>query len=63
MSQAFWIVIACGVLALVYGLFAYSQVMAAGTGNDRMRAIAAAIQVIIANGFNILFFLVSVLCI
>ena len=26
MSQAFWIVIACGVLALVYGWFAYSQV-------------------------------------
>jgi len=44
MSQAFWIVIACGVLALVYGWFAYSQVMSAGTGNDRMRAIAAAVQ-------------------
>jgi len=44
MSQAFWIVIACGVLALVYGWFAYSQVMASGTGNDRMRAIAAAVQ-------------------
>jgi len=44
MSQAFWIVIACGVLALVYGWFAYAQVMSAGTGNDRMRAIAAAVQ-------------------
>jgi K(+)-stimulated pyrophosphate-energized sodium pump len=44
MSPAFWIVIACGVLALVYGWFAYSQVMSAGTGNDRMRAIAAAVQ-------------------
>src|SRR3954471_948975 len=44
MTQAFWIVIACGVLALIYGAYAYSRVMAAGTGTPRMQEIAAAIQ-------------------
>jgi K(+)-stimulated pyrophosphate-energized sodium pump len=44
MTQAYWLVIACGVLALIYGAFAYSQVMAAGTGTTRMQEIAAAIQ-------------------
>jgi len=44
MTQAFWIVIACGVLALIYGAYAYSLVMAAGTGTARMQEIAAAIQ-------------------
>ena len=38
------LVIACGALALLYGLYAGRQVMAAPTGNDRMREIAAAIQ-------------------
>jgi len=42
--MAFWITIACGVLSLVYGFWAYGQVMAAPAGNDRMRAIAAAVQ-------------------
>src|SRR5471032_1983167 len=44
MTQAFWIVIACGMLALLYGAYAYNQVMAAGTGTARMQEIAAAIQ-------------------
>jgi K(+)-stimulated pyrophosphate-energized sodium pump len=44
MTTAFWITIACGVLSLVYGFWAYGQVMAAPAGNERMRAIAAAIQ-------------------
>ena len=44
MTAAFWIVIACGVLALLYGLYAYRQVMAAPAGNARMQEIAAAIQ-------------------
>jgi len=44
MTMAFWITIACGVLSLVYGFWAYGQVMAAPAGNDRMRAIAAAVQ-------------------
>jgi K(+)-stimulated pyrophosphate-energized sodium pump len=42
--MAFWIIIACGVLSLVYGFWAYGQVMAAPAGNDRMRSIAAAVQ-------------------
>jgi K(+)-stimulated pyrophosphate-energized sodium pump len=40
----YWIVLACGVLALAYGAYAYQQVMAAPTGNQRMQEIAAAIQ-------------------
>ncbi len=44
MTAAYWIVIACGVLALVYGVYAYRLVMAAPAGNARMQEIAAAIQ-------------------
>jgi K(+)-stimulated pyrophosphate-energized sodium pump len=44
MTGAYWIVIACGVLALLYGMYAYRQVMAAPAGNARMQEIAAAIQ-------------------
>ncbi len=44
MTAAYWIVIACGVLALIYGIYAYRQVMAAPAGNPRMQEIAAAIQ-------------------
>jgi len=40
-----WLVLACGVLALVYGAITARMVLAAPTGNDRMREIAAAIQV------------------
>ena len=44
MTLAYWIVIACGLLSLAYGVYAYQLVMAAPTGNDRMREIAAAVQ-------------------
>jgi len=44
MATTEWIVIACGVLALLYGIYAARSVMAAATGNDRMREIAAAVQ-------------------
>ncbi|MEX2297932.1 MAG: sodium-translocating pyrophosphatase, partial [Dongiaceae bacterium] len=44
MSQVHWLIIACGVLALVYGAYATRAVMAAATGTDRMREIAAAVQ-------------------
>jgi K(+)-stimulated pyrophosphate-energized sodium pump len=44
MTAAYWIVIACGVLALIYGMYAYRQVMSAPAGNARMQEIAAAIQ-------------------
>jgi K(+)-stimulated pyrophosphate-energized sodium pump len=39
-----WLVLACGVLALAYGAITARIVLAAPTGNDRMREIAAAIQ-------------------
>jgi K(+)-stimulated pyrophosphate-energized sodium pump len=45
MTSLHWLVIACGVLALAYGLVASRQVLAAATGNDRMREIALAVQV------------------
>jgi len=44
MSEASWLVIGCGALALLYGAYATRAVMAAGTGTDRMREIAAAVQ-------------------
>jgi len=43
MSGAFWLIIACGVLAILYGIVAYRQVVAAPQGNETMRNIAAAI--------------------
>ena len=45
MTHLQWIVIACGVLALLYGVFAIRSVMANSDGNDRMREIAQAIQI------------------
>ena len=44
MTGPLWIVIVCGVIALAYGIFLITSVMAAGTGTDRMREIAAAVQ-------------------
>ncbi len=44
MQMMLWLVIGCGALSLLYGAWATSSVMAASTGNDRMREIAAAIQ-------------------
>ncbi|MFN3077360.1 MAG: sodium-translocating pyrophosphatase [Alphaproteobacteria bacterium] len=37
-------ILACGVLALVYGAYAGKSVLAASAGNERMQQIAAAIQ-------------------
>ena len=45
MSSLNWLVIACGLLALAYGIVASRQVLAAGTGTDRMREIAHAVQI------------------
>jgi K(+)-stimulated pyrophosphate-energized sodium pump len=44
MNQADLLIVACGVLALLYGGYAARVVLAASTGTDRMREIAAAIQ-------------------
>ena len=42
--HATWIVLACGLLAVLYGLFASRAILAAPSGTDRMRAIADAVQ-------------------
>jgi len=44
MSMELWLIIACGVLALVYGAWARQSVMRADPGTDRMQEIAGAIQ-------------------
>ena len=38
------LVILCGVLALVYGVYAVRSILIAPTGNERMEEIASAIQ-------------------
>ena len=44
MSSTDLLIVACGVLALLYGLYAGRAVLAATTGTDRMREIAGAVQ-------------------
>jgi len=45
MTSAYWLVIACGVLALLYGLYAYRQVMAAPARHAPLQENAGAVQV------------------
>jgi K(+)-stimulated pyrophosphate-energized sodium pump len=44
MSSIYYFAVACGVVALLYGLYAIRSVFAASAGNERMREIAAAVQ-------------------
>ncbi|MGZ0247605.1 MAG: sodium/proton-translocating pyrophosphatase, partial [Alphaproteobacteria bacterium] len=44
MTTAYWVVIACGGLAILYGLYASRSVLAASAGNEKMQEIAGAIQ-------------------
>src|SRR6185437_9458618 len=44
MQIAYWVVIAGGVLALLYGLVTARSVLAANAGTERMQQIAAAVQ-------------------
>ncbi len=44
MSMAIWVIIACGALSIVYGVWAIQSVMASDAGNQRMQEIAGAIQ-------------------
>ncbi len=44
MSTAYTFIVACGALALIYGLYAIRSVLAFSTGTEKMQEIAAAIQ-------------------
>ena len=44
MPLAYAVIIACGVLALIYGLITSRQVLAADAGTARMQEISAAVQ-------------------
>ena len=44
MQLAYFVIIACGVLALVYGVITAKQVLAADAGTARMQEISAAVQ-------------------
>ena len=41
---ALWMIIACGLLAIAYGIWATASVMSADAGNARMQEIAAAVR-------------------
>ena len=43
-AATFWFVAACGVLSILYGVYAIHSIMAASAGNERMAEIASAIQ-------------------
>ena len=44
MSTAYWIILLCGALAVVYGAYAIRAVLSVSAGNERMQEIALAIQ-------------------
>ena len=44
MSHMLWYVLGCGILALLYGVWAARSVLSAPAGNARMQEIAAAVQ-------------------
>src|SRR5260370_36661077 len=44
MSTVLWAVIACGAIAVLYGVVTSSRVMAADAGTPRMQEIAQAVQ-------------------
>ena len=44
MSAILWFVVACGLVALAYGLYATRSVLSASAGTERMQEIAGAVQ-------------------
>ena len=41
---ALWVIIACGALSIVYGVWATQSVMSADAGSQRMQEISAAVR-------------------
>lgn len=44
MTQIYYIIVGCGILSLLYGIFTTRTVLASPTGTEKMQAIAQAIQ-------------------
>ena len=44
MSATLWIIVACGALSIVYGIWATRSLMAADAGSARMQEISAAVR-------------------
>ncbi len=44
MTSAYWLIFGCGILAILYGVYASRAVLSADPGSERMREIAGAIQ-------------------
>ena len=44
MTQAVWLALGCGVLALIYGAWASASVLSASAGTQRMQEISRAVQ-------------------
>ena len=44
MSNLMWLIVASGVLAIIYGMWTVRSILAADAGNERMQEIASAIQ-------------------
>ena len=44
MTELFALVIACGLIALAYGILASGSIVTADAGNEKMQQIASAIQ-------------------
>jgi K(+)-stimulated pyrophosphate-energized sodium pump len=44
MTAALWLIVACGVLSILYAIWAIRSVLAADAGNARMQEIAAAVR-------------------
>ncbi len=44
MTEALWLALGCGVLALVYGAWASSSVLSASAGSEKMQEISRAVQ-------------------
>src|SRR5579871_3162386 len=42
--NSLWVIVACGLLAIVYGIWAIQSVMSADAGNQKMQEIAGAIR-------------------